>query len=78
MKRKMILILATAVASVLTVAGPAFAHSADPCSDFGEPGNSEYAAHHITVLAKDQMLGPAHGHTPGSHAGFSLCNPSGT
>ena len=74
----MILVLATAVASVLTAARPALAHEAGPCDDFGEPGNSEYAAHHITVLAKEHVLGPAHGHTPGSQAGFSLCNPSGT
>ncbi|CAN5839604.1 hypothetical protein BH23ACT11_BH23ACT11_13100 [soil metagenome] len=76
MRRKITLVLATSVASVLMVAGPAFAHGAGPCDDSGGPGNSDYAAHHITVLAQDQALGDG-GHKPGSHQGFSLCNPSG-
>ncbi len=53
-------------------AAPASAHSAGPCDDSGEPGNSDYAAHHIVALAHDQALGDG-GHKPGSHAGFSLC-----
>lgn len=53
-------------------AAPASAHSVAPCDDSGDPGNSDYAAHHIVELAQGQELGDG-GHKPGSHAGFSLC-----
>ena len=54
----------------------ASAHEAGPCNASGEPGNSDYAQHHIVALAHEGHLGNG-GHKPGTHAGFSLCNPSG-
>ncbi len=65
-----------AVLLALAVAAPTFAHSAHPCNDSGEPGNSDFAQHHIVPLAQQGDLG-AGGHIPGTHQGFSLCNPSG-
>lgn len=55
----------------------ASAHDAGPCNDSGEPGNSDYAKHHIVALATEGALGNG-GHKPGAHAGFSFCNPSGS
>jgi hypothetical protein len=75
MVRKLGIVVATVAISTLGAtlgAAPASAHSAAPCDDSGEPGNSDYAAHHIVALAHDQALGDG-GHKPGSHAGFSLC-----
>lgn len=78
------LVLVLSVLALLTIAAvPAFAHSAPPCNDSGEPGNSDYAQHHIVPLAHDGDLGAVDhdgdgvAHTPGAHQGFSLCNPSG-
>ena len=67
-----VLVLLVALVSVV----PVFAHSAPPCNDSGEPGNSDYAQHHIKFLATIGSLGSG-GHIPGTHQGFSLCNPSG-
>ena len=75
MKRNLIIVLIVMLI-VLVTAVPAFAHSAPPCNDSGEPGNSDYAKHHISALAKEGGLGDG-GHKPGSHQGYSLCNPSG-
>jgi len=36
----------------------------------------EYAHGHVVALAQQQGLGPAHGHTPGFHQGFAVCDPS--
>lgn len=71
----------TLVAGALLVgtAGAASAHPAGPCADSdgdGSASGQEYAQHHIVTLAHDGALGDG-GHKPGSHAGFSLCNPSG-
>lgn len=80
---KKILSMAFAVAVLAAVTVPllgggsaAEAHNAGPCNDSGEPGNSDYAAHHIVPLAKSGDLGHG-GHIPGSHHGLSACNPSG-
>jgi hypothetical protein len=45
-------------------------HNVGPCNDSAEPGNSDYAQHHIVpaTLGNDA-------HKPGSHRGFSLCIP---
>lgn len=54
------------------------AHTAPPCNDTdgdGAPSGREYAAHHISAMAKEGMLGQG-GHIPGSHHGFSLCDPA--
>jgi hypothetical protein len=65
--------LSTITIFALAGFGGALAHTAHPCA--GGDGES-YAQHHIVPLAKAGMLGNG-GHKPGSHGGFSLCNPSG-
>lgn len=77
--RKLVTIAATAAALVLGSAGAAMAHPAPPCNDAdgdGSPSGREYAAHHISAMAKMGAIGGG-GHVPGTHQGFSLCNPSG-
>lgn len=74
--RKLFVVFVLAVMLVFVVASPVFAHQAGPCGDAGEPGNSDYAQHHIVPLAQDGQLGDG-GHKPGSHRGFSACDPSG-
>ena len=76
MKRRLIVVLLVLIVALMLVV-PAFAHSAPPCNDSGDPGNSDYAQHHISALAKIGGLG-ADGHIPGTHQGFSVCNPSGS
>ena len=73
MRRK---ILAAVFAAALMMAlaipmfgGAAYAdHNVGPCNDSGEPGNSDYAKHHIVPA----VIG-AGGHIPGGHHGFSVC-----
>jgi hypothetical protein len=65
-------------ALVVGSGGAALAHQAGPCTDSdgdGEFSGREYAEHHIVQGAHDGIIG--HEHKPGSHHGFSLCNPSG-
>jgi hypothetical protein len=71
MKRFFAAVVAALALSIAS-AGAAGAHSAPPCNDSGEPGNSDYAQHHIVPLAQDGALGHD-GHVPGSHQGFSVC-----
>lgn len=73
--RKLLVVALVIIMALLAVV-PALAHSAPPCNDSGEPGNSDYAQHHIVPLAQDGALGHD-GHVPGAHHGYSLCNPSG-
>ena len=47
-------------------------HNVGPCNDSGEPGNSDYAQHHIVPAT----LGSG-AHIPGSHGGFSVCLGTG-
>ncbi len=76
MKRNL-MILGLVILVAMAFAAPAFAHVAPPCNDSGEPGNSDYAKHHIKPLAQAGGLGEG-GHKPGvAHQGFSVCNPSG-
>lgn len=78
MKKKLI-VLSLVLILTFALASPVFAHSAPPCNDTdgdGSPSGADYAAHHIVPLAKDGRLG-ADGHIPGTHRGFSLCDPSG-
>ena len=75
MKKLTSLAATTALALGLTIAAAAPAGAGPPCGNDG-PGNSGYAAHHIVPQATDGALGND-GHKPGSHKGFSLCNPSG-
>jgi hypothetical protein len=71
--RKVIVVALVLIIALVAVL-PALAHSAPPCNDSGEPGNSDYAQHHIVPLAHEGGLGEG-GHKPGSHHGFSTCNP---
>lgn len=71
MRRRLATVLVAVMATMALAVG-ASAHSAPPCNDSGEPGNSDYAKHHIVALAKDGALGN-NGHKPGTHQGFSLC-----
>ena len=75
---RMIALLALFVALVLALAlaAPASAHQAGPCAPTEEPGHSEFAQHHIVPFAHEGALG-AGGHKPGTHRGYSACNPSG-
>ncbi|NIR67911.1 MAG: hypothetical protein GWN61_25015 [candidate division Zixibacteria bacterium] len=81
--RNKILVLVIVLVIALVAVIPAAAHSAPPCSDSGDPGNSDYAQHHIRFLANNGDLGKVDHdgdgimHTPGVHQGFSFCNPSG-
>ncbi len=68
------------VTGLLTLgsAGVASAHFAGPCNDAdedGAPSGREYAQHHIAAGAHEGIIGQ--GHKPGTHQGFSACNPSG-
>lgn len=73
MRRRIATVLITVMATMALSVG-ALAHSAPPCNDSGEPGNSDYARHHISALAKEGALGDGGlGHIPGHHQGFSLC-----
>ena len=74
--RKIIFIILILVIALVAVV-PVFAHSAPPCNDSGEPGNSDYAQHHIKPLATSGGMGND-GHKPGvQHQGYSACDPSG-
>jgi hypothetical protein len=81
-------LLTSAVAALilaLTIAGSALAthdpaHTLGPPEPFAHPfcgSGEEYAHGHIAALAQAQGLGPAHGHTPGWHQGFAVCDPAG-
>jgi len=74
MKKFLIVLLVLAIA-MMTVST---AFAAPPCNDAngdGSPSGYEYAHGHIVPLAHAGALGQ--GHKPGSHHGFSACNPSG-
>ena len=75
--RKKILAAVFAAALLMALAvpmfgGAAYADDRGPCNDSGEPGNSDYAVHHIRFNAKNGSLG-AGGHIPGTHQGYSIC-----
>jgi hypothetical protein len=66
-----IVVLAVLVLLLMALMIPAaLAHNAGPCNDSGEPGNSDYARHHI--VPADLGNGA---HKPGTHNGFSVCIP---
>ena len=75
--KRMLLVLTVALlmAAMMVAAGPAYAFhvTTHPFCDSGQV----YAHEHIEALAQEQGLGPAHGHTPGFHSGFDVCDPSG-
>ncbi len=76
--RRMLLVLTLALimAAMMVAASPAFASHMNETHPFCDTGWT-YAHQHIEVLAQEQGLGPAHGHTPGFHSGFSVCDPAG-
>jgi hypothetical protein len=79
MRRYIFVPLLVALVLIVGLAPGALAQAAPPCNDTdgdGSPSGPEYAAHHIVPLAQEGMLGHD-GHVPGSHRGFSACNPSG-
>jgi hypothetical protein len=74
-----ILIIALVLVIALVAVVPVLAHAAGPCNSPNEDGSfngRDYAQHHIRPKATDGALG-AGGHVPGTHQGFSVCNPSG-
>lgn len=79
MRRYAFPLLLFALVLIVGLAPAAWAQAAPPCNDTdgdGSPSGQEYAAHHIVPLAQGGMLGNG-GHVPGSHRGFSACDPSG-
>lgn len=77
--RKIATTLLLTAAMLVVLAGTALAHNAGPCNDSDGDGSAsgrDYAQHHIVAAAHDGALGEG-GHKPGSHQGFSVCNPSG-
>ena len=84
MKRRVALVVATLSLLMVTMVPAVSAHPLPPCNNgtvnvgsvaAGASG-ALYAKHHIAALAKVGGLGND-AHKPGSHMGFSLCNPSG-
>jgi hypothetical protein len=78
MKRRIVYILSASVVAVLMATAPAFAqpHAGHECEAPNHPGHTEYAEHHIVLLAQQQALGAGqeNGHVPGFHQGFAgLC-----
>ena len=82
MKRTILLIGLVLLISLMAVM-PVFAHNAGPCNTSDDPGHSAYAKHHIVVLAQGGDVGAVDhdgdgvAHTPGTHHGYSACDPSG-
>jgi len=70
--RKGLAALVAACALALATIGSASAHITGPCGPDGTFSGAEYAAHHISAMAKEGLLGNG-GHKPGSHRGYSLC-----
>lgn len=68
LRRILVLAFLLLLVMVLMVPAALADHNLGPCNDSGEPGNSDYAKHHI-VPAK---LGND-AHKPGAHRGFSFC-----
>jgi hypothetical protein len=76
--RRLVSTLFVAGLLVLGGAGTASAHQAGPCNDSDGDGmfsGREYAEHHIVPGAQSGFI--PNQHKPGTHHGFSLCNPSG-
>jgi hypothetical protein len=67
--RKIVLALGSGV--LIALAGAAPASAVCPAAPAGDPGRSEFAQHHIVVLAEAGVLG--HEHKPGTHRGASDC-----
>jgi hypothetical protein len=76
LRAKLLLLIAFAAVAVavLIYAAPVGAHA--PCAEtFDRPGASDYGRDHI---ASHTPHGPADQfHNPGTHRGYSACDPSG-
>jgi hypothetical protein len=87
MRRLLFVLFVAVLLLVLLFVPVAFAgHNAGPCNDSDGDGSfsgREFAEHHVTALAQGGDVGAVDHdgdgmqHTPGSHRGFSACNPSG-
>ena len=85
MPRKTRMALLAGAMMALTIGAPALAtheteHHQGPPAPVAHPfcgSGEEYAHGHVAALAHEQALGPAHGHTPGWHQGFAVCDPAG-
>lgn len=78
MKKTATFALIVALTGAAAFPAAASAHIAGPCADSDgdfAPSGREYATHHISAMAKEGMIGQG-GHIPGSHHGFSACDPS--
>ncbi len=70
--RKLLLVLVASIVAGLGTTGTASAHP--PCVDEGGPGNSDFGRLHIATHGPHgHGVG---GHNPGTHRGYSLCNPN--
>lgn len=72
MKKTLLAVAAAATVAFGVGASPAAAHG--PCVDEGMAGSSDYGRLHIASHGP-HGLGVG-GHNPGTHAGYSLCNPN--
>ena len=86
LRTRLLILVTAAMMSALMFGAPAFAahqgtdHQGPP-EPFDHPfcgSGEEYAHGHVVALAQEQGLGPAHGHTPGFHQGFAVCDPTGS
>ena len=81
LRKRVAVLLAAAMLLAMTFGAPAFAAHQGPPEPTGHPfcgSGVEYAHGHVKALAQQQGLGPAHGHTPGYHQGFAVCDPNGS
>jgi hypothetical protein len=87
LRKRLLVLVAAAMMSALTFSAPAFAAHPGTDDHQGPPepfdhefcgSGEEYAHGHVVALAQEQGLGPAHGHTPGFHQGFAVCDPTGS
>ena len=79
MRRRFAVVVATMALMMVTMVPVALADDqAGPCNtgDTGVVTGRNYAEHHISAFAKAGRLGND-AHKPGSHKGFSVCDPSG-
>lgn len=71
--KKLFVGLTASLVLVLGTSAPATAHA--PCDDTGMAGHSDYGRSHIASHGP-HGVGIEGAHNPGTHQGFSLCDPS--
>ncbi len=80
MKRILLLLVVTALVVAMMAVGAGPASAQGPPEPFPHQfcgSGEEFAHEHIVFLAQNQAIGEAHGHNPGGHQGFAVCNPAG-